>query len=120
MKTLEYHGKAMKWEPYNRCDIVTLLNNGFGGLVALEPGDTTRYDLAIVPNRREKTLHVTRIVGGRAEFCVTLAPHEVEFKIKNEAALGKNPWTQEFLVWWLTELLVKMEWLSGDVVAGEA
>jgi hypothetical protein len=77
-----------------------LLEAGYGLIVALQPGDGTRYSMILSPT-----------VGG---FVLTttnsdaLGPYDVAWASETSAdeavCLGRDEWTRTLLAWWCEEL----------------
>lgn len=122
MKTLEYHGRPMAFDPINTTieKVVQLLFRGTPQVVALEPGDATRYTLLMVPLGNDVAPFLDSVgippeSGGNYLFVSALSdqlsrgewlPFGAGLTVGTYdlANISENPWSQEFLAWWFTTL----------------
>ncbi len=94
------------WQAYAR---------GYPFTAQLEPGDSTRYSLLIVPLHNANTAFgyderhmwqhylISRVVGGEAVATVHRRAWVRNMDQHDAATLSlDNGWTQELLTWWLT------------------
>lgn len=121
MKTLEYNGRPMRWDPINVSPerIQACLDVDEPVVVQLEPGDATRYTLMLVPSPVMPWLRGFGIPETEADLwllVVKLASDGrrdgwawvpwrpgAEVGTHDVAELDQNEWSQELLSWWLTE-----------------
>lgn len=91
-------------------DFALQLARGYPTTITLEPGDTTRYDLALIPmwgrymrlgnygDERQSSLLVVRVVGGHPTGSQVVLLNR-SFKELYQISNG-NEWTEMLLDWW--------------------
>lgn len=112
MRELEYKNKPMCWKPVNTANPDFILRYSMTSCyIHLEPGDGTRYEL-IVSHTMGEALVVQRVIGGDAMGTpAQLYSHSDINEIKQrllESGGYANPWSLEFISWWLEELIARI------------
>ncbi len=125
MTDLEYRpGKLMEVQPINvrLSEVVGTLRLNEPIVAILEPGDATRYTLLLVPMRvgdgvspylqgfgiqqedADRYLFVSKLSG--YECPGTWVPFVIDrpVGVHDVTELTDNPWSQQLLAWWLTNL----------------
>lgn len=122
MTTLAYHPNTpLLWRPTAvRCisagrplqedepslisadDIRALLEDGYGLIVELQPGDATRYSLVLAPTADGAVVCMT----GRAKDIA--GPYRMAWSVPvtevDVVDLHRNEWSRRLIAWWLEEL----------------
>lgn len=105
--TLEYHnGREMNPEPINipLAAVRTYLMGGMPVKVILEPGDGTKYVLAIIPDQGSFWVMRMRALKEGMGAWMNLKDPDITDQDITEVA-GGNEWSKTFLRWWLERLI---------------
>lgn len=115
---LDHHGEAMTPEPTNISldDLVNRLRLKASVVVNLEPGDATKYTLALNPLDLDdrKLLHyhplqqiifVTRVMNGDPGPTIAISSHNPPHLWGVKKLSNNNEWTEGLLQWWLSGLM---------------